>query len=85
MINVSAHPSPVNNTDFLLDDLVVIFDLTSTVGDRQNAIITITDDDVFEGSHNFTVSIVSTSPAPNVIVGSPSSAVVIIGDNDGEG
>ena len=63
---------------------MVIFDLNSTANDTQNATISITDDGIFEGAHNFSVSIVSTSPAPNVVVVSPSSAVVIISDNDGE-
>ena len=76
--------SPVNSTDFLLDDTDVTFDLFSVAHAMQNATIRITEDDVLEGAHNFNVSIVSASPAPNVIVGSPSSAVVIIDDNDGE-
>ena len=76
--------SPVMGPDFLLNDTVVTFELSSMAGDRQNATITIKDDDILEGSHNFNVFIVSTSPAPNVVVGSPSTAVVIIGDNNGE-
>ena len=55
-------PSPVNITDFLLDDVVVTFDPSSMVGDRQNATITINDDSVLEGAHNFNVSIFSASP-----------------------
>ena len=77
-------PSPVNIADFLLDDVVVTFDPSSMVGDRQNATITINDDIVLEGAHNFNVSIFSATPDPNVIVAHPLSAVVIISDNDGE-
>ena len=77
-------PSLVNIADFLLDDVVVIFDPSSMVGDRQNATITLNDDSVLEGAHSFNVSIFSASPDPSVIVAYPSSAVVIISDNDGE-
>ena len=68
----------------ILDDMVVNFDVSSMVGDRQNVTIAISDDNVFEGAHNFNVSIASASPASNVVVGSPSSTMVIIDDNDGE-
>ena len=75
---------PVNNTDFLLENTVVTFEPSSIVNDSRSTTIRITEDDIFEGAHNFNVSITSASPAPNVVVGYPSSAVVIISDNDGE-
>ena len=74
----------MNGTDFLLADMVVIFDLNSTVTDRHNATVSINEDGVLEGAHNFNVSTVAAFPTTNVVVGSPSSAVIIIGDNDGE-
>ena len=70
--------------DFLLTETTVTFDLLSNEGDRQNVTISIEDDDILEGTHSFNISIVSASPSPNVIVGFPSTAVVIIGDNNGE-
>ena len=40
-------------------------------------------DDVVEGEENFTIVIVSASPMPGVIIGTPNVTQVIIEDDDG--
>ena len=52
-------------------------------GDSQCIEVTVTDDDIFEGDQQFTVSIDSASPSSVASIGSPNSLTVTIEDNNG--
>ena len=52
-------------------------------GDSQCIEVTVTDDDIFEGDQQFTVTIDSVSPSSVASIGSPNSLTVTIEDNNG--
>ena len=52
-------------------------------GDSQCIEVTVTDDDIFEGDQQFTVTIDSVSPSSVASIGSPNSLTVTIQDNNG--
>ena len=52
-------------------------------GDSQCIEVTVTDDDIFEGDQQFTVTIDSVSPSSVASIDSPSSLTVTIQDNNG--
>ena len=52
-------------------------------GDSQCIEVTVTDDDIFEGDQQFTVSIDSVTPSSVTRVGSPNTLTVTIQDNNG--
>ena len=52
-------------------------------GDSQCIEVTVTDDDVFEGDQQLTVTIDSVSPSSVASIGSPNSLTVTIEDNNG--
>ena len=60
----------------------VVFPTNSTEGMELCAEIMITDDSALEGEHNFTVNISSTSP--EITLGDPYEATIVIQDNDGK-
>ena len=63
-----------------LSGLEVTFTAGSPNGAQQSVDIGIIDDDALEGDHEFRVELISTS----VMIGMPSSTVVIITDNEGK-
>ena len=52
-------------------------------GDSQCIEVTVTDDDIFEGDQQFTVTVDSASPSSVASIGSPNSLTVTIQDNNG--
>lgn len=77
-------PTAENTADFELAQTTLVFPTDSVAGTRLNATITIIDDVMLEGTQSLNISIASVSPASNTYVHSPSSALVLINDNDGE-
>lgn len=76
----------VFGSDYNITDATsVVFNSISTGGSEECINITISDDNLLEGTHSFTVNIVNVISAASIGIGPIStSATVIISDNDCE-
>ncbi len=73
-------------SDYLLPNSTLTFPAGSTNGSTMPLSFTIVDDMALEGSHNFSIEIVSvetpSGPESLLTIGSPSTADVVIEDNE---
>ncbi len=73
----------VVGSDYTIPISSVTFDANSPIGTQQCLTVDLIDDDGFEGTHNFTISL--DDPAtPLCQLGSPSELFIVILDNESE-